>query len=127
MQMIHLTKSSEDYLEAIFVLTKDSDSVKSVRIADHLLVSRPAVNKAMNELLECGLIDKTSYSGISLTESGHKIAESIYQKHMIIKKFLVKIGVSEEVAEIDCCKIEHVVSDETIERLIEISEKIKND
>ncbi|MEG2117165.1 MAG: metal-dependent transcriptional regulator, partial [Clostridia bacterium] len=106
--MSNLSKSNEDYLETIYILSLDDKNVKSIKIATQLNVSRPAVNKAMNELLDFGLIDKTSYSGITLTDTGRNISEKIYRKHLVIKKFLIYIGVSEEVAETDCCKIEHV-------------------
>ncbi|MEG2002862.1 MAG: metal-dependent transcriptional regulator, partial [Clostridia bacterium] len=107
--MSNLSKSNEDYLETIYILSLDDKNVKSIKIATQLNVSRPAVNKAMNELLDFGLIDKTSYSGITLTDAGRLVAEEIYGKHLVIKQFLIRIGVSEHTAEIDCCKIEHVV------------------
>lgn len=122
-----LTKSNEDYLEAILVLGREKEGVKSIRIAEFLNVSRPAVTKAMTELLENGLINKSSYSDITLTESGVAAAKNIYQKHVRIKEFLIKIGVSEETAEVDCCKLEHVVSTETIERLIDATNNLNKE
>ena len=108
-----LTQSIEDYLEAIHILEKNG-SVKSIDVAARLGVSKPAVNKAMNELKERGLITKQSYGKIVLTEQGRAIACNVFERHNLIKKFLLKIGVSEETSEIDCCKIEHVLSNETI-------------
>lgn len=112
--MKNLSKSIEDYLETILILSSENKEVKSVKIAEFLSVSKPAVNKAMNELKELGFIEKENYSNITLTKQGEIEAQNIYHKHLIIKKFLLAIGVSQENAEIDCCKIEHVVSDETI-------------
>lgn len=112
--MDHLTKAREDYLEAILMLENNKEKVKSVMIAHMLKVSKPAVNKAMNDLKEAGLIDKTDYSDITLTTQGRQIAQAVYDKHLLVKAFLLKLGVSEENAEIECCKIEHLVSDETI-------------
>lgn len=112
--MKQLTKSFEDYLEAIYILEQKGTPIKSVRISEMLEVSRPAVNKAMNELKERGFVSMDYYSSIELTDEGRFEAKRIYDKHLVIKNFLLKIGVSTETAEIDCCKIEHIISDETL-------------
>lgn len=111
--MINLTKSNEDYLEAILVLEQKYGKVLSIEIAKMLNVSKPGVNRAMNILKENGLIDKSDYSEIILTSKGREIAAQVYDKHITIKSFLLKLGVSEDVAENDCCLIEHVISEET--------------
>ena len=121
--MINLTKANEDYLEAILIIEEKHDKVLSVEVAKLLGVSKPGVNKAMNILKENGLIEKESYSEIKLTTKGRKIAKEIYEKHQAIKKFLLALGVSEENAERDCCLIEHIISDETYEK---IKEFLKN-
>lgn len=108
-----LTDSNEDYLEAIYILKLKNGKVRSVDIANHLNVSKPGVNKAMNVLKENDLIDKDYYGEITLTSKGEEIAKKIYKKHTTIKEFLLKLGVDEETSEIDCCKIEHVISEET--------------
>lgn len=108
-----LTDSNEDYLEAILILKLKNGKVRSIDIANHLNVSKPGVNKAMNVLKESGLIEKDYYSDILLTKKGEEIAKRIYKKHTTIKNFLLKLGVSEETSDIDCCKIEHVISKET--------------
>lgn len=108
-----LTDSNEDYLEAILILKEKYGIVRSVDIAKLLNVSKPGVNKAMNILKENGLIEKETYGDVILTPKGLEIASKIYKKHTTIKEFLIKLGVSEEVSDIDCCKIEHVISDET--------------
>lgn len=108
-----LTDSNEDYLEAILIIKLKKGKVKSVDIAKHLNVSKPGVNKAMNILKENGLIDKDYYGDIELTSKGEEIAKEIYKKHTTIKQFLLKLGIDEETSEIDCCKIEHVISDKT--------------
>ena len=108
-----LTDSNEDYLEAILILKIKNGKVRSVDISKHLNVSKPGVNKAMNILKESGLIEKDHYGDVYLTEKGEAIAKKIYKKHTTIKEFLIKLGVSEETSDIDCCKIEHVISDET--------------
>ena len=106
-----LTDSNEDYLEAIYILKLKYGKVRSVDISKHLNVSKPGVNKAMNVLKDNGLIDKDYYGDVCLTEKGEEIAKKIYEKHTTIKKFLLNLGIDEETAEIDCCKIEHVISE----------------
>ena len=106
-----LTKSNEDYLEAIVILSQKDPKVKSVEVARLLGVSKPAVNKAMNELKENLLIEKDNYGDIELTDRGRTLGNQVYQKHLLIRSFLLKIGVS-KVADTDCCLIEHVISEE---------------
>ena len=113
--MKNLTKSIEDYIEAIYMIEQEKENIKSVDIAYRLGVSKPAVNKAMNELNSLNLIEKSNYSNIVLTDEGRKLAKKIYDKHTLIYEFLLSIGVSKENANIDCCKIEHVISEETAE------------
>lgn len=115
--MDKLTKSSEDYIEAIYMLYSQNKPIKSVRISEMLGVSRPAVNKAMNELKSKGLILMDHYSEIVLTDEGKKQGEEIYKKHKLINEFLISLGVDKETAEIDCCKIEHVISDVTVDAI----------
>lgn len=112
-----LTDSNEDYLEAILIIKLKKGKVKSVDIAKHLNVSKPGVNKAMNILKENELIEKDYYGDIELTQKGEEIAKKIYKKHTTIKEFLLKLGVDEETSEIDCCKIEHVISDNTFQAI----------
>lgn len=110
-----MSQSFEDYLEAIFILETTGQKIKSVSIAKMLDVSKPAVTKAMRELFESNYIFKTPYSQIKLTDSGREIAQNVYHRHTVIRDYLVnKLGVSSEVAEKDCCMIEHVISPETL-------------
>jgi Mn-dependent DtxR family transcriptional regulator len=113
-----LTKSAEDYLEAIYMIEMQGETVRSVRIAAMLNVSKPAVNKAMNHLKDHGLIDKKDYSSIKLTEKGREAAKKVYRKHTALKEFLMSLGVSEETAEEDGCKIEHIISKETFDHIL---------
>ena len=108
--------SGEDYLETIYMIGK-GEAVRSSLVAESLGVSRPAVNKAMTELMSKGLVEKRAYGKIMLTDSGKAAAESVYSRHELLKTFRVSIGVSETTAAVDCCKIEHFVSDETVSRL----------
>lgn len=114
MKHSQLSQSIEDYLEAIYILEIENQKPKSVEIARRLGVSKPAVNKAMNELLKLKYIEKEPYGDITLTESGRKIAKGVYHIHTTIRDFLVQIGVSYKTADVDCCLIEHVISEETL-------------
>ena len=116
--MRQLSKANEDYLEAILILEKKGEKIRSVKIAQMLKVSKPGVNKAMNVLKENGWIEKSDYSDITLTKTGREIANKVYEKHLIIREFLIKIGVSPETAENDCCLIEHAISEETFDQIV---------
>lgn len=121
--MKSLTKSNEDYLEAILLLEIRNIPIKSVKIAEMLGVSKPAVNKAMTELKLLNLINKDSYADITLTTLGRETAKQTYKKHVAIRDFLLSLGVDSETAEIDCCKIEHVISDKTLQCFIKATKK----
>ncbi len=110
--------SGEDYLETIYIIGR-GEAVRSSLVADALGVSRPAVNKAMSELMAKGMVEKHVYGKIVLTDSGKAVAEEVYSRHELLKNFLISIGVSEATAAVDCCKIEHFISDETVSRLTE--------
>ena len=121
--MKNLSKSYEDYIEAILVIKSQKDKVHSVDIAREMGVSKPAVHKAMDELINLGLIVKEPYGKIFLTEKGKIIADEIYDKHTSIKEFLLKLGVDEKTAENDCCLIEHVISEITFQKIKEFLNK----
>lgn len=117
-----ISQSFEDYLESIYILEISGQKIKSVSVAKMLNVTKAAVSKAMKELLDANYIAKTPYSELELTENGRNIAKTIYHRHVVLRNFLVeKLGVSKEVAEIDCCKIEHIISEETFKAI----EKLK--
>lgn len=120
--MKKLTRSLEDYLETILVLELSGKRPHSTSIAKHLCVSKPAVTKALKRLANRGYITKSTYSDAIFTKEGRVLAKSIYHRHITIKKFLISIGVDEHTAERDCCKIEHVISNETLRAL---AKKIK--
>jgi len=115
-----LGESLEDYLECIVMLSENEPTgrVRSVDIARHLNVSKPSVNKAMNILKEKGFIRQEAYSGIELTNAGKEMAKMILNRHNTIRTFLEEVlGVSSENAEHDACKIEHIISEETFEKI----------
>lgn len=116
-------KSAEDYLEMILMLHEQKGYARSIDIATALSVSKPSVSFAMKQLRENGYITMDADSAIHLTESGQKIAQSVYARHKLLTKFLVSIGVGEEQAREDACKIEHDISPETFEAISKHVEK----
>ena len=113
-------ESGEDYLETILILHKKSGHVRSIDIATELGYSKPSVSRAMSILKEGGFINVASDGQITLTEIGLEKAEEVYNRHLLITGFLRDtLGVSQKNAEEDACKIEHVISCETVEKLRE--------
>lgn len=119
-----MTSSLEDYLEAVFVLSNMKGSVRVTDIAEYLGVSKPSVNRAINTLKESGFLEHIAYGQIVITPEGESYAANVLHRHKLIKQFLIdKLGVSEKSAEEDACKMEHVMSAETIEKLYEYLER----
>ena len=116
---MQIRDSAEDYLEAILVLSKQGGGVRSVDIASMLGVSKPSVSHAMKLLREDGYIAMDRYGTVTLLEKGEEIAMRIYERHQVLTKMLEGLGVSEEVAKADACKLEHDVSDESFEKIKE--------
>jgi DtxR family Mn-dependent transcriptional regulator len=120
-----MKESIENYLENIYMLAAENNGqVRSVDIANKLGVSRPSVFGAIKILKENGYIEQESYGDIVLTQKGIAKAEEIYAKHTALTDFLVMtLGISRETAEIDACKIEHDLSEETTAKLMEYVKK----
>ena len=116
---MQIRESAEDYLEAILVLSKQGGGVRSVDIASMLGVSKPSVSHAMKLLREDGYIAMDRYGTVTLLEKGEEIAVRIFERHQVLTKMLEGLGVSEEVAKADACKLEHDVSDESFEKIKE--------
>lgn len=104
-------------MEAALILTLRGERIKVTSVAEFLGVSKPAVTNALESLAEKGLLIKQPYGDIFLTDAGKAAAENVYGKHRLLRNFLQRLGVSKETAEIDCCKIEHVLSEETLDRI----------
>ena len=110
-------ESMEDYLEAILILSQKKGKVRSIDVAGELEFTKASVSVAMKGLREKNLITMDEVGYIELTDSGLKKAESVLERHNLLTKCLIKLGVSEEVAVKDACKIEHDISEETFEAL----------
>lgn len=114
-----LLESGEMYLETILILKNKYGYVRSIDIAKELNYSKPSVSRAVAILKEDGYITNDPHGMILLTNKGMKIAESIYDRHKTLTKYLVWLGVSEETAQTDACRMEHVISNETLEKIKE--------
>ena len=112
-----LHASGEDYLEAILVLYKKTGMVRSVDVARHLEVSKPSVCHAVATLRDGGFLTMDEDYFLHLTDAGLEVAEQIYEKHRFFTERLIEAGVDPEKAERDACRIEHVISQESFERL----------
>lgn len=113
-----MTQSLEDYLEAIFNLSQVREEQAQVRdIAKLLGVTMPSVVKAIRELMRLGLVLHEPYAGVELTEKGRRLAKMIQSRHLLLRDFLVSLGVSPLMADKDACMMEHVVSAETIDKI----------
>ena len=110
-------QSHEDYLEAILMVSKQKEFVRSIDLARVLNYSRPSVAIALKKLCNEELITIDEKNHVSLTEKGLEIAERVFYRHEILTKYLIKIGVDSDVAEKDACTIEHVISQDTFEAI----------
>ncbi|MBO6207875.1 MAG: metal-dependent transcriptional regulator [Lachnospiraceae bacterium] len=106
-------ESAEDYLEAILVLKERGYMVRAVDISRHLGYKKSSVSVAMKNLIEKGLVRITSQGFIVLTESGMEIADKIYERHKILSEWFLSLGISEENALKDACRVEHYLSEES--------------
>ena len=116
-------KSAEDYLESMIILKEKNGYIRSIDIATFLGVTKPSVSNAMKRLREEGYIEMNRSGFITVTEKGMEIADKIYTRHKKLTDFFVALGVNEEVAEDDACKIEHDLSDETFDAICNHIEK----
>lgn len=111
---MNIQESGEMYLETILILSKKNEAVRSIDICDYMGFSKPSVSRAVGLLKGGGYILVDSDGHITLTELGFELANKIYERHNILTRFLVSLGVSEDTASQDACKIEHVLSDESM-------------
>ena len=118
---MNIHESAEDYLEAILKLKEDQGMVRSIDIVRELGFSKPSISVAMKNLRKNGYIRMDDDGFITLLPPGEKIAQRIYERHQLLTEFLTQLGVSLENAAADACKIEHDLSDESYERIRELT------
>ena len=118
-----LYESAEMYLETIYQLSMQKPSVRSVDVAEALQYSRASVSRAVGLLRQDGYLEMDGDGFLSLTELGRTTAEKIYERHTVLTAALMALGVNEETASEDACRIEHVISEETLSAIIEHMKK----
>ena len=118
-----LTQSLEDYLEMVHMLRLANGLARVKDIAAALSVKMPSVAKAILELKKLGLVTQEPYSGVELTEEGRKAAADVLNRHILLKGFLIRLGVSEAIADKDACSMEHILSAETLSTIEDFMKK----
>jgi Mn-dependent DtxR family transcriptional regulator len=113
-----LQESGEMYLETIYILSKANNAVRSTDISEYMGYSKPSVSRAMGLLKTGGYIIMDEDNLITLTESGLAVAQKVFERHTIISNLLIRLGVPAEIASEDACKMEHVISDETFNAIV---------
>ena len=114
---MNIHESAEDYLETIMLLKEQLGMVRSIDVVRHLGYSKPSISVAMKRLRENGYIEMDREGYIALLPPGEEIARRIYTRHKLLTSFLMRLGVSEETAAADACKMEHDLSDESFEKI----------
>ena len=112
-----IQESAENYLETIYILHKKTGSVRSIDVVNHLGFSKPSVSNAMKQFRENGYVTVDDGGFITLTDLGLEVAEKMYRRHELLTKVLISLGVSEDTAKEDACRIEHYLSDESFEAI----------
>lgn len=112
-----ISRSGEDYLESILSLSEKSNHVRVTDLATEMGISKPSVHKAVQTLKSQGLVEHERYGSISLTTEGESVAKSVLMRHIVLKDFLMHIGVTEQTADEEACLIEHSISVDTIGKL----------
>ena len=112
-----LMESGQMYLETILVLSRKSSFVRAIDVGEHMGYSKPSVSRAIGILKSGGYVEMAEDGSLTLTDSGHSVAEQIYERHTILTECLVRLGVDREIAAEDACKMEHDISDESMAAL----------
>jgi Mn-dependent DtxR family transcriptional regulator len=114
---MHLQESGEMYLETIYRLTKTRPDVRAIDVCEHMGFSKPSVSRAIGLLRTGGFVVVDENGHLSLTDQGRQVAERTFECHTLLKSLFVRLGVDEETADADACKIEHHISDQTLSAL----------
>ena len=116
---MHLQESGEMYLETIWILSRKSNAVRSIDVSEYMNFSKPSVSRAIGLLKQGGYVLMDEEGFLTLTEAGAEIAGKIYERHQVLTKCLIRLGVSPETAATDACKVEHDLSEETFQKMKE--------
>ena len=122
--VIRLLESGQMYLESIFMLSKNSNSVRSIDVCEYMGFSKPSVSRAIGLLKSGGYVTVDKNGFLSLTALGLNIAQKVYERHTLLTEFLIRIGVDPEIASEDACKIEHDISDEAFDAIKKHAEEM---
>ena len=122
-----IQESGEMYLENILVLSQKQEKVRAIDIVNLTGYSKPSISRALSLLREEGMVTVGEDGAIRLTEIGQQVARKIYERHRLLTEFFVSIGVQRETASVDACRIEHVISDETFEKMKDCLKKRKKE
>ena len=114
---MHLQESGEMYLETVYILSKKSESIRSIDICEYMGYSKPSVSRAVGLLKNGGYVTVDEKGYITLTNEGKSVAEKVFERHTMLTDFLVKLGVDKDIALEDACKIEHHISEESFEAI----------
>lgn len=112
-----LHESAEMYLETIYLLTKQTPHVRSIDVAEHMGYSKPSVSRAVGLLKQGGYVINDEDGFLALTEKGYETAALVFERHTVLTKLLTTIGVDPDTAAEDACRIEHVISDQTLDAI----------
>lgn len=118
-----LHESGEMYLETLYILNQEKNDVRAIDLASHMGYSRPSVSRAVGILKNDGYLQVDKDNTLSLTEKGEEVAKRVYDRHITLRSILESIGVSKDTANDDACKMEHILSDETYEKLKKFHKK----
>ena len=124
---MNIRESAEDYLEAILILQERRGMVRSIDIVNELGFSKPSISIAMKKLRENGYISMAPDGRITLNETGLEIARRVYQRHTVLTRLFLRLGVSPENAAADACKVEHDLSEETFSKILAFLEKAEKE
>lgn len=114
---MHLQESGEMYLETIYVLSQKLPAVRSIDVGEYMGYSKPSVSRAVGLLKQGGYVTTNEEGHLLLTEKGRKLASKTFERHEVLRDLFVRLGVNEDIASEDACKLEHHMSDETFEAI----------
>ena len=120
-----LYESGQMYLETIYVLSQQQNYVRAIDVSEHMGYSKPSVSRAVSTLKKDGYISVSEDGALKLTDKGLEVARSMYERHTVLSSLLMRLGVDEETATEDACRMEHVISEKTFDALKAYLDKFK--